>query len=277
MKILIAENAGFCFGVKRAIDIAKKTLAEDTGEVWLIGEIVHNKIVVIELQQMGLKMANSIAEVPDGSTIIFKAHGSPPEAYTQAETKKLNVIDATCPMVSDIHRKARELEEKRYQVIVFGDKEHEEVVGICGYLKKPVVVRSGADAATIKIKPRSAMVCQSTQKIQDILEALTVLAQRTEELLFINTTCRTTRLRQKEVRELAETADKVLVVGSKNSANTRHLFQEAQKINHATWWIETHDELENITFSDTDTVAVISGASTPESIITEIANKLKKL
>lgn len=276
MNIIIAKHSGFCFGVKRAIDIAKKTLKDNNTEVYLIGEIVHNKIVVDELQQLGLKMVDNLEEIPQNSTVILKAHGSPPETYEKAKSLNLNVIDATCPMVTDIHKKAQKLEAQGYQVVVFGDKKHEEVIGICGYLNNSIIIRTSEDVVNTEFKKRIAMVCQSTQKIDEITLALSELAKKVEELLFVNTTCQTTRLRQKEVKELAKSSDAIIVVGSKNSANTKHLFQEAKDINSKTYWIETAADLSGLPLNQSDTVAIISGASTPQEIIGKIAEELNK-
>lgn len=277
MNIIIAKHSGFCFGVKRAIDIAKSTLNSNDEPVYIVGEIVHNKIVVNELSNMGLINVNCIDEIPINSTIILKAHGSPPETYAQAKERKLNVIDATCPMVTDIHNKAKKLEKYGYQVVVFGDKKHEEVISICGYIDNAIVVRKKDDIEINNFKAKVAMVCQSTQKIDEISIAVAELSKKVEELLFVNTTCQTTRLRQKEVKELALIADSVIVVGSRNSANTKHLFQETKNLNQNSYWIETASDLEDIPFASDATVAIVSGASTPESIIKEIASALNNI
>ena len=277
MNIIKAKHSGFCFGVKRAVEMAQKALEEKNNNIYLVGEIVHNKTVINELESMGLKSTVSIDQVPDNATILLKAHGSPPSDYQKAKNNNLNIIDATCPMVTDIHRKAKRLEENKFQVIVFGDKDHEEVIGICGQIKDPIVVRTKKDIENIQLEQRVALVCQSTQKIDDILEACAIIEKKVSEFHFENTLCQTTKLRQKETKQLASTSDAVIVVGSKNSANTKHLFEESSKINSQTYWIETYTELENIPLGSINTVALISGASTPEASITEIAEHLKNI
>lgn len=275
MKIIIAKHSGFCFGVKRAIDIAKQTLELNDTTVYIVGEIVHNKLVVNELKNLGLKLVDSMTDIPQNSSVILKAHGSPPATYAQAKERNLKIIDATCPMVTDIHNKAQKLESDGYQVVVFGDKKHEEVVSICGYINNPIVIRHPEDVSELNFKARVAMICQSTQKIDEISSTLAELAKHVEELLFVNTTCQTTRLRQKEVNQLAKTSQTIIVVGSKNSANTKHLFQEAKNINPQTFWIETADDLLSISINPEDTVAIVSGASTPVATINKIAKKLQ--
>jgi len=260
MKVVVGKYSGFCFGVKRAIDVAKETLATAFHPVYLVGEIVHNKVVVKDLEASGLKRADDLASIPSGSIIILKAHGSPPETYEKAKELGLEIIDATCPMVTDIHREAKRLEDQGYQVIVFGDKNHEEVIGICGYVKDPIIIAPHEDIEPIRFRSRVAVVCQSTQKI--------------DEMLFVNTTCQTTRQRQREIKELAKTCDKVVIVGSRNSANTKHLYEEAVAINAQTVWIETAEDLDRTFFSTDDSVAVMSGASTPHEIINQIEQTL---
>lgn len=274
MKIITAKHAGFCFGVKRAVDIARSTLENTLDNVYITGEIVHNKTVVTELADKGLKNAQSINDIPDGSTLILKAHGSASECYDYARRKNLKIIDATCPMVTEIHKKAQKLEEMGYQVLVYGDKDHEEVIGICGHLKNPRVVRTVDDIKILNLSGKVGMVCQSTQKIDEIITVCAEIEKRTKEFIFENTLCETTKLRQKEVKELAGSSDAVIVVGSKNSANTKHLCEEATKINRNTFWIETADDAASLNFDDNQTVAIISGASTPKSTIKAIAERL---
>ena len=275
MKIIVAKHSGFCFGVKKAIEMAKSIINSDK-DVYIVGEIVHNKTVINELEQLGLKSVSSINQIPDQSTIILKAHGCPPDDYQIAEHKNLKIIDATCPMVKDIHEKAQRLEAQGFQVLVFGDKDHEEVIGICGHLKNPLVVKAANEIDNYVLADKTALVCQSTQKIDEIIKVCSAAEKKVQMFIFENTLCQTTKLRQKEVKELATSADKVIVVGSKNSANTKHLFEESEKINSNTFWIETESDLNNLNLDQEDTIAIISGASTPEEIINKIATQLKE-
>jgi len=275
MIIKEAKTNGFCFGVKKAIALAKKTAkTSQKKNLYIIGDIVHNEKVVRDLELMGIKKVNSISEIPSGATLVLKAHGSPPQFYQQARKRRLKVIDATCPMVKEIHKKALYWEKQGWRVIVFGDRTHEEVIALCGYLKKPLVIEKSKEAKKIKNCQRAVLICQSTQSIDEALNLLKELAKKIKEIVFLNTICQETLNRQQEVKNLAKESDKILIIGSRKSANTRRLYQISRKINPSTFWIQEASNLNLDIFSPPDKIGLISGASTPQEIIKEVKNKL---
>lgn len=274
MKICLAKHGGFCFGVQRAIKIAHETAANYTN-VYIKGGLVHNELVCEAVEKKGIKKIDSLKAIPSGATLIIKAHGEPFETYCEAEEKHITIVDATCPMVKDIHKKAKEMETKGYQVIIVGDKNHEETRGILGNVKNGLVIESKDHLKGLKsaIEKKVCVVCQSTQNIENVSEIVGGLTRHTEELCFLNTICHPTRLRQEEIEKLAKTCAAVIVVGSKQSANTKRLYQVAKKINHNAFWVVA-DNIKKEKFRGFKTIAIIGGASTPQDTLKSIEEKL---
>lgn len=277
MKIYLAKHCGFCFGVKRAIKIARETAAKYKN-VYIKGDLVHNEEVCREIEKSGIKRIGSLDELPAGSNVIIKAHGEPLKTYKEFETMDLNLVDATCPMVKDIHKKARELEEKGYQVVIIGDRNHEETKGILGNIKNGVILENKDEVGKFKenIKNKIGVLCQSTQTLENVASTVHQLAKHTEELLFINTICNPTRLRQKEIEELSSKCAAILIVGSKKSANTKRLYEAAKKINKNAFWI-TSDKINKDSFRKFKSIGIIGGASTPVEVLQVIAGRLNDL
>ena len=276
MKIRRAKHSGFCFGVRRAIDIAKKTAAKEKN-TYIIGDIVHNEIVTKKILSWGIKKVPSLDKIPEKSTVIFKAHGTPLALYKQAQKRKLKIVDATCPMVTEIHRKAKELEKEGYQIVIVGDKKHEEVTGIRGHLNKSLVIENKLQAQNAVLKrKKTALICQSTQNIDNAAAILEKLAKKTDRLLFLNTICSATRNRQKEVKKTAQDNEAVIIVGSKKSANTKRLYQVAKKINKNSFWVQTENDIATKEFKKFSSIGIIGGASTPSQILNKIYYKLKQ-
>ena len=290
MKIYKAKNLGFCFGVERAIEITKRAVSKfkkshsglenskgaNLGEkIYIIGDLVHNERVSEEIQRMGVKKVKDIDSIPSGATLLIKAHGVPQKLYSEAKRKNINIIDATCPKVAQIHKKVKNLEEKGYQIIIVGDKNHEETIGILGNTKKGIVVEKETDLKKIKhkIKKKVAVVVQSTQNIDDVAKIIYQLSKIAKELFFINTICEETEKRQKEVKELAKKCEAILVIGSKKSANTTRLYRISKKINDNTFLVTKPELPQNI--KRFKTVGIIGGASTPLSLLEEVYKKLK--
>lgn len=275
MKVVTAKHSGFCFGVKRAIKIARES-AKDCPNIYIKGDLVHNEKVCRQIERLGIKKIFSIEDLPDESTIIIKAHGEPLQTYNELRSKNLKIIDATCPMVKDIHRKAKETEDKGYQIIIIGDKKHDETKGIAGNIKQGIIIEKVSDVVALKkkIHKKIAVLCQSTQNIKDVSALVGELAKYAEELLFINTICQPTRLRQQEIKHLSRTCEAVLIVGSKKSANTKRLYQAAKKINNNTFWISSGNIRKN-RFIKFKSVGIIGGASTPMEVLEDISKELE--
>jgi 4-hydroxy-3-methylbut-2-enyl diphosphate reductase len=274
MKVYKANYSGFCFGVKRAIQNAKDC-AFKCKNVYIKGDLVHNEIVCKEIEKVGIKKVHSLEEIPPNSTLIIKAHGEPLKTYQAARAKKIKIEDATCPMVLAIHKKARKMEEEGYEVIIIGDRHHEETIGILGNIKKGIIVENKKDIGKIKFNKKVGVVCQSTQNIENVTRLISQISKKTEELLFINTICQPTKLRQREVEKLALKCEAILVVGSKKSANTKRLYYIAKKINNNAFWISSTEEVKKEKFRHYHSVGIIGGASTPQYVLGEIYKKLQ--
>lgn len=277
MKIYLAKHCGFCFGVKRAIKIAKETAAKYEN-IYIKGDLVHNEGVCKDIENSGVKRVDSLKGLPAGSNVIIKAHGEGLETYKTLEEMGLNIVDATCPMVKDIHKKARELEKNGYQVIIIGDRNHEETKGILGNVKNGIILENKTEVEKFKkvIGSKIGVLCQSTQTLENVAASIYQLAKHAEELLFVNTICNPTRLRQKEIEKLSATLAAMLVVGSKKSANTKRLYEAARKINKNVFWI-TSDKINKNNFRKFKTVGIIGGASTPVEVLQTIARRLNDL
>lgn len=275
MKIYLAKHCGFCFGVKRAIKIAQETAAKYEN-VYIKGDLVHNENVCKRIEKSGIKRADSLGSLPAGANVIIKAHGEPLETYKRLKVMDLNIIDATCPMVKDIHKKAQELEEKGYQVIIIGDRNHEETKGILGNIENGAILENKNKVLKFKneLKNKVGVLCQSTQTLENVTATVHELSKYAEELLFINTICNPTRLRQKEIEELSSRCNAILIVGSKKSANTKRLYEAAKKINKNSFWI-TSERVNQKNFRKFKSIGIIGGASTPIEVLKNISRGLE--
>ncbi|MEA3489864.1 MAG: 4-hydroxy-3-methylbut-2-enyl diphosphate reductase [Candidatus Omnitrophota bacterium] len=274
MKIDIAKSSGFCFGVRRAIEKANG-LAGRKREVYVLGDIVHNSFVVRELEEKGIKKLRKIRPAGN-STLIIRAHGAPKKVFERAKSCGFRVVDATCPMVKDIYRIARKL-EKNNTIIIIGDTGHDEVKGIAGQLKKrPVTIESPRDIPVKRLKrvKKAAVITQSTQSLDNINRILERLEKIIPRVKLYNTTCRTTRVKQREIKSLPQRNDLVLIIGSKTSANTKRLYQISKGINKNTRWIESVKDLKSAWFKKIKKVGIMAGASTPDYITGEVVDKL---
>jgi len=278
MKINLARSAGFCFGVKRAIDMAFKT-AESGSSVYMLGDIVHNELVVSSIRQAGIKKIARLGR-GHGKTLLIRAHGARKDTIEKALLSGYNVIDATCPMVKEIHRIVTEMETKGYRIIIVGDLNHDEVRGIVGQLKEKALVIPQAKVIpwqTVKKIRRAAVVAQSTQNIEEVERIISLLRKKIPVLRFFNTICKPTRTKQAEIRSLPLANDAVIVIGSHSSANTRRLYELSHSLNKRTYWIETKKDLNRNWFKGIGSVGVTAGASTPDWITCEVLDYLKNL
>jgi 4-hydroxy-3-methylbut-2-enyl diphosphate reductase len=278
MKITIARSAGFCFGVRRAIDIALK-IAKERPDVFMLGDIVHNETVVETVKNSGIKKIARLGSGKD-KTLLVRAHGAPSCIYYKASKKGYLVIDATCPMVKEIHKIAKTAEKDGYKIIIIGDANHDEVRGIIGQLsRKPVVISGPRDINNKNIKgiKRAAIVVQSTQNVDKVERMVNALTGSVEEVRFFNTICHPTRQKQDEAKKLALKNNVMIVIGSKNSANTRRLYEVSKRKNRKTHWVESIPEIKRSWFRRTQTVGVLAGASTPDEIINNAVAFLRSI
>ncbi|MBM3250579.1 MAG: 4-hydroxy-3-methylbut-2-enyl diphosphate reductase [Candidatus Omnitrophica bacterium] len=276
MQINLAKSAGFCFGVKRAIDLALKTAGKG-GRVYMLGDIVHNEDVISKIQKAGIKKIKALSAGRD-KILILRAHGTCIQTLRRARHLGYTVVDATCPMVKEIHRIAKEMEKEGRRVIIIGDKKHDEVHGISGQLKKSAVVIDSIGSFPLnrmkKIK-KAAVVVQSTQDTEKVLEIVAALKRLIPELRFYNTVCRPTRIKQEEIRRMPLENDLMIIIGSKTSANTKRLYEISRSLNKRSYRVQSKKDITPDWFRGVKTVGVTAGASTPDSTIQEIVRCLR--
>lgn len=278
MKINLAKSAGFCFGVRRAVDIAFG-IAKSGAEVYMLGDIVHNERVIGDIEKSGIIKINRLARGKNRNLLI-RAHGTGRQIIEKAKGLGYNIIDATCPMVKDIHRIAKNMEAQGYQIIIIGDKLHDEVHGIIGQLKnKAVVIDSPGNIPfkTIEKIPRAAIVVQSTQNTEKALLISKRLKPLIKELKFFNTVCRPTRMKQEEIKKMPSGNDVMIIIGSKSSANTKRLYEIARALNKRSYWVNSKKEIRPGWFKNAKTAGITAGASTPDSSIKEIVAQIRKI
>ncbi len=278
--ILVAKSAGFCFGVRDAITTALDTQKQADGDVYMLGHIVHNEHVVQEIAEAGVKVVDSVSEIPEDATLLVRAHGTVPETYQQAADRKLDVVDATCPLVHEIHEEATELEEQGYRMVVIGDHGHDEVVGIAGHLKDPTIIATPEEVAEkipqTRLK-RIGVVSQSTQNITNVQAIISKLTAKSQELRFINTICGPTYQHQRDIRKLPQQVDVMIIVGSFTSANTCRLTSISQELNPRSYQVQASEDLQSEWFDGTETIGVHAGASTPDSVIDDVVTSIQTI
>ncbi|NLY53658.1 MAG: bifunctional 4-hydroxy-3-methylbut-2-enyl diphosphate reductase/30S ribosomal protein S1 [Firmicutes bacterium] len=277
MQKQVASACGFCFGVRRAIELAETTLASQQ-PLYALGPLVHNPQEMERLRQLGLQVVSDISQVPDRATLLIRAHGAAPAIYATAEARQLRVLDATCPHVAQLVKKAADFVELGYQLLILGDATHPEVQAALAWAKGEAIVITGPeDIASLNLSGKVAIVAQTTTKL-DVWEAvLSELKALDIELAVGFTICHATRERQKAAQELAKQVDIMVVVGGHNSANTRNLVQLCSEIGTPTHHVETAAELDPAWFPAGTLVGITAGASTPDWIIKEVVTTVENM
>jgi 4-hydroxy-3-methylbut-2-enyl diphosphate reductase len=276
MKILLAKDAGYCFGVRDAVNLAYDT-AKDHGDVYMLGTIVHNEKVVEDLSKSGTKVVDELVEVPSDKPILFRAHGTAPKVWDKAKQKKLNIIDATCPLVTEIHDEIKKLEAEGRRTIIIGDHGHDEVVGIAAQVKDPIILANVKEAKALRKMKKAGVVSQSTQMIENVQEIINVLMQKVFDLRFVNTICFPTRRNHEQIKGLATQCEVMIVIGSFTSANSKRLTQLALERNKRSYQVTCADDMEAFWFENCETVGISAGASTPDDIIRNVVEKIKEI
>lgn len=273
----MADHAGFCFGVKRAIEITEKTVQQNQGPVYTYGPLIHNRQVVEKLAQQGVKKVDDITSEAPGQLII-RSHGVTPEVFSAAEEYGHRVVDATCPFVGKAQRLARELDAQGYQVVVVGDKNHPEVQGIVGWTGgKAFVVENAAEADKITGYNRVGVISQTTQPEVNFNEVVRTLQSKGIEVKAYNTICHATNERQQAAVDLAQQVDLMIVVGGTNSANTGKLAKLCGSTGTPTYQVESADDLNAKWFVGVKRAGLTAGASTPSWVIEEVVNRMSEL
>lgn len=284
--IKIAKFAGFCYGVKRAVETAKKLKAENPDKnVFVLGELIHNTDVINELEILGIKTITEIPEHGEGICVV-RSHGESPEIIDKIQNAGFTLVDLTCPDVKKVQQKAIELAKEGYFLVIVGKSEHPEVVGIKANARlwsDKVIVAGSVEQLKryekeIKIHKRVGVVVQTTQMLATLNSVVEYLTSVSKELHIANTICQSTAMRQSEAKELAKESDLMVVVGSKKSANTTHLAEILKDITR-TVHIENDNELDEFCdiISASQKISVTAGASTPQNVIEKVVEKINKI
>lgn len=278
--IKVGKYAGFCGGVTNSVTKTEKYLNE-YNNLYCLGELVHNKQVIESLEEKGLKTIESLAEVEDNSNVIIRAHGVANSIYEEASKRNINLIDLTCPKVLKIHDKVSEYRDKGYFIILVGSKAHPEVIGtisFCG--DKSIVIEDLNDIEEVNNIINSnnykdvVIFAQTTIKESLFDEIVDCLKENIQDLVVENTICNATHLRQQECLEMAKTSDCMIIIGGKNSSNTKKLHEVASSVCPNTYLVETYKELDFNELKKYENIGIMAGASTPKTSIDEVVNNL---
>ena len=286
MEVKVAKTAGFCFGVQRAVDKVYELIDSCPDRLFTLGPIIHNEEVVNDLEKKGVRVASEeeLKTLPEGSTVVIRSHGVGKKVYDQLEECGLSYVDVTCPFVLKIHRIVEKESKAGSHIVIIGDPDHPEVVGICGWcIGSYTVIRTKQDALDF-VPPESKNVCIVSQttfnynKFKDLVEILrekrydnTVL----NILNILNTICNATEERQREAKSIAGEVDTMLVVGGRHSSNTQKLFEICKKECENTYYIQTPVDLDSDMFQCSSYVGITAGASTQKKIIEEVQEHVR--
>ncbi len=281
-RVLLAAPRGYCAGVDRAVVTVEKALDLYGAPVYVRKEIVHNKHVVTTLEKRGAIFVEETDQVPEGSIVVFSAHGVSPAVHAEAASRQLKTIDATCPLVTKVHHEARRFAAEDMQILLIGHAGHEEVEGTSGEAPDHITLVDGLDAArTVQVDPNKklAWLSQTTLSVDETLEAVRILRERFPHLQDppSDDICYATQNRQVAIKEIAPRADLVLVVGSKNSSNSVRLVEVSLEYGaKAAYLIDYADEVKDEWFDGVETIGVSSGASVPEILVKDLLAELAR-
>ncbi len=277
MEIYLVQNAGFCFGVERALRIAYETAKNTRAPIYTFGPLIHNPQVVEQLQKEGITPIKTLNNI-EGGILIIRSHGLPPSLIEYAREKGFTIVDATCPFVKQAQEKAKMLKEKGYQVIILGEREHPEVQGILGFAgKNAICISNHNNIRNLPLSNRIGVVAQTTQSVEILSSVVSELIKISQEVRVFNTICTSTQQRQEATLQLTKEVDCMIVVGGKNSANTKRLATLVKERGTSAYHIETEKGLKKNWFSGVGKIGVTGGASTPDWMIQRVIDKIKKL
>ncbi len=285
MQILLANPRGFCAGVDRAISIVENALEIYGAPIYVRHEVVHNRYVVDSLRERGAIFIEEISEVPDGTILIFSAHGVSQAVRNEAKSRDLTIFDATCPLVTKVHMEVARASRRGEESILIGHAGHPEVEGTMGQYSNPkggmYLVESPEDVWKLSVKDENKLsfMTQTTLSVDDTSDIIDALRERFPNIVGPrkDDICYATTNRQEAVRALAEQADVVLVVGSKNSSNSNRLAELAQRMGKTAWLIDDADDIQESWFTGVNCVGVTAGASAPDILVQNVISRLKAL
>ena len=280
MNIKISEKAGFCFGVKRAMGLAWRELCDEHDkQTYALGPLIHNKQAVEKYEERGLITVDDIEEIPSDVKMIIRSHGVSKSIYDRADEKGLDVVDTTCPFVKKIHDIVKENYDNGKKIILIGDKNHPEVIGINGWCKNTAItIKTIEEAEVLELNNDKSYcaVAQTTMNLEVYRKIVEILKTKADDIEFNNTICSSTKARQEAARELASEMDCMIVIGGKHSSNTQKLVGICKEV-CPTFAIETRDDLDVEEIKKYENVGITAGASTPDWIIDDIIEFLKSL
>ena len=279
MKVNVAKTAGFCFGVKRAVDLVY-TECEESHQVYTYGPIIHNEEVVKDLESKGVRVINTQDELMqlETGTVIIRSHGVPKRIYDILDSKNIKIVDATCPFVRKIHKIVSESSEQNMDIVIIGNAEHPEVEGIKGWCKSKVYIVDSVESVkdlTIN-NDKICVVSQTTFNHRLYDEIIDVIKTMYKDAYIVNTICNATQERQEEAIALAKQSDVMIVIGGKHSSNTQKLFKICEKECSNTFYIQKSSDLELEKIGSDAVVGITAGASTPNNIIKEVFDQCQK-
>ena len=281
MEVIIGKTAGFCFGVRNAVENALKTVEKEKN-VFCLGELTHNKQVMQKIENHGAKVVDTIEAVPNGAKLIIRAHGVAPDTYLKAREKDLIVLDLTCPRVLKIHEQADEYQNKGYYIFLIAEAIHPEAIGTIGFCgknsyiieNKDMVKKAIEDYRKSKCKDL-AILAQTTFSMQKFDEIVEIIKHEIPNVEINKTICNATSLRQTETMDLATKVDLMIIIGGKNSSNTKKLYEISKQNCKNALLIETFEELNKPYLKQFNKIGVMAGASTPKQSIDDVINMLE--
>jgi len=278
LEVIVAESSGFCYGVKRALDTVAKSAKTSCRRMFTLGPLIHNPQVIQKLEVEGIESVADLSEVPAGSLVVMPTHGAPARVMAQAQKLGLEIVDVTCPFVRKVHRLAESLVRQGYQVVILGDEGHTEVQGIISRAGNDAVAVSCAeDLKKSPLKRRVGILAQTTQSLERYQQLVAAACECAYEVRAYNTICSATVQRQKAALAVAQGVDVMLVVGGRNSANTRRLAEICAETGVSTYHVEVADEIDADWFARAKKAGLTAGASTPDWIIKEVIRKVKEI
>jgi 4-hydroxy-3-methylbut-2-enyl diphosphate reductase len=277
--IVVAKTAGFCFGVKRAVDTVYEQIESGDKEIYTYGPIIHNEEVVNDLISKGVKVIEDLEELKSlkSGTVIIRSHGVDKSIYDIIESNGLKLVDATCPFVKKIHKIVYERSLDGYEIIIIGNAMHPEVEGIKGWCQGPVTIVNTEEEA-MNYQPicgeKVCLVSQTTFNYNKFNKLVEIIGKKVYNVITVNTICNATNERQVEARKIAKEVDSMIVIGGKTSSNTQKLYEICSEECKNTYYIQTAEDLTDVTLV-TGSVGITAGASTPKNIIEEVQNNVR--
>ena len=282
MNVELARTAGFCFGVKRAVDTVYQQIEQYRGEkIFTYGPIIHNEEVIKDLRSHGVEVLNDEEELKtaDADVVVIRSHGVAKYIYDILEERGITCVDATCPFVKKIHKIVAEKSTEGSYIIIIGNSEHPEVQGIRGWAGEHVtVVQTPEDAERFELPDKDQKVCivaQTTFNYNKFKELVEIISKKRYDIVVLNTICNATKERQTEARQIAARVDAMVVIGDKRSSNTQKLFEICKEECLNTYYIQTLDDLDINQLRSVESVGITAGASTPNKIIEEVQNNVR--